>query len=41
MVNGGWKMPEADHKPVMNVTDMPVHQLCYQLALDVEKVSRG
>ena len=41
MVDGAWKMTEAENKRVVEVADMPVYQLFYQLALDVEKHSRN
>jgi len=34
MVDGEWKMPEAEHNRVTNVTDMPVYQLYYQLTIN-------
>ncbi|MCX6998029.1 MAG: hypothetical protein NTV49_13335 [Kiritimatiellaeota bacterium] len=30
-------MSTAEHNQVVNVTDMPVYQLFYQLALDIER----
>ena len=34
-------MAEAEHIRIVDVADMPVYQLFYQLALEVEKHSRG
>ncbi len=34
-------MADGEHKRIVEVADMPVYQLFYQLTLDVEKVTRG